>query len=257
MKHLLIASCVLLALSATAASAAGINLTWSTGTVGCWPEKVTSVMTWSCGNETDGPWTFVASFKMDAAKTDFIGISAILGGQSTPTDLPDWWQVYNAGSCRRTSVTTSADFTAAAKTVCKDPFAGAATGGITAWYTAAYPPPSPIIVPAPSRFRMKVAFTMATSKTLSATSEWYAFRGMIDAAHTTVTQPLCSGCATTMYLDLSEIGVIGSNSSYKITAPHTNTCIAWQALQTDYQFCNLAGTPVRNNTWGQVKGLYR
>jgi hypothetical protein len=255
LKRLLLATCVLLALTETAAHAAGINLTWSTGTVGCYVEKLTQLATWSCGNDTDGPWTFVASFKMDAAKTDFLGISAVVDGQSSSASLPDWWQFYNAGACRQTSLTTSADFTAAMKALCRDPFAGAATGGIGAWQTALYPPPPPLNVPLPNMCRLKVTYLLTTAKSLAATYEWYAFRATIDAVHTSATQPLCSGCTTPMCLLLNQITVLGSSSSYSIYLPRANNLITWQS--SDPYVCAHLSTPAHNHTWGQVKSLYR
>ena len=255
MKRLLLASCVLLALAATTARAAGVNLTWSTGTVGCWPEKQTNFATWACSNDTDGPWTIVASFKMDAAKTDFLGIAAVVDGQSSSASLPDWWQFYNAGACRQASLTTSADFTAAAKTACRDPFAGAAAGGIGAWQTALYPPPPPLNVPLPNMCRLKVAYVLATAKSVPGTYELYAFRATIDAVHTSVTQPLCSGCSTPMCLVLNQIGIVGSSTSYKITSAKDNNVIYWQAR--DPYTCPVFSTSAGNHTWGQLKSLYR
>ena len=256
MKRMLLLTACLCVAAAPLAHAAGINLTWSTGTVGCWPEKLGSLATWSCDNETDGPWSFVASFKMDAAKTDFTGISVIIGGQAADPYLPNWWQVFNTGACRQNDLTLSADFTSALNLKCKDPFAGAATITSVQFQTAAFPPPPPLNVPLPSRFRLKVLIQLPTPKSLAAATEWYALRGTVDAGHTTVAQPLCSGCASTVYLGLVEIGVVGSSSSYKITQPLNSPCIGWQSWGDDF-LCRNAATPVRNPTWGLVRTLYR
>ena len=254
MKKVLLLSGILLALTASVTLAAGVNLTWSSGTNGCWTEKLTSLTTWTCDNEFDGPWMFVGSFKMDANKTDFAGISAIVDGQSSSPSLPDWWQFFNAGSCRSNSLIASAAFNVGfLKTLCKDPFAGAANGGIGAWQTALYPPPTPLNAPAPNRLRLKVAYVLTASKSLPASQEWYAFWAQFDANHTSDTAPLCGGCLTPVALVLNEVGVVGTTSSYKIIAPKDNNTIYWQAADPI-----LGGaTPARNTTWGEVKSLYR
>ena len=256
MKRSCIAAIVLTATTASLAQAVGINLTWSTGTVGCWPEKHTSLATWSCGNETDGPWTFVASFKMDAAKTDFTGVKVTIGGQAADAHLPDWWQLTNPGACRQNDLTLSADFTSALNQGCKDPFAGAATVTSVQFWTSLFPPPPPLNVPLPSRFSLRVVVQLPAPKSLSAANEWYALRGTVDAGHTTVTQPVCSGCASTVYLGLVQVGVLGSTSSYAISTHLNNLCIGWQSWG-DASLCQNSATPARNPTWGLIKTLYR
>ena len=253
MKRLLFTSLVWVAVTAPAAHAAGINLTWSTGTVGCWPEKQISLMTWACNNETDGPWTFVASFRMDAAKPDFRGISVFLDGGSASALLPDWWEFYNQGACRATSLTVSADFSAAMKTTCQDPYGDPTTTSIE-WWTAFFPPPVPQNVPSPREFWLKATFLLPATKSLPASSEWYAFRATIDAAHTTATNPVCGGCFVPACMSLKELRVLGAaNNDYVLTKPWSNDCICWQAFDPILCFA----TPALNHTWGQLKSLYR
>ena len=250
----LLTMCLLLVLGASAAFASGINLTWSTGTGGCWPEKLLPLQTWTCDNEFDGPWMFVGSFKSDTAKADFSGISAILDVQSASVNLPDWWQFFNGGACRSTSLIASAAFNVGfLKATCKDPFGGQAQGGIGAWQTALYPPPEPLNVPAANWGRLKVAYVLVSSKNLPSTYEWYAFWAQFDPIHTSDTSPVCAGCSTPVTLVLNEIAMVGTVTTDIYTNKRDNNCIAWQAA--DPTLCGL--TPTRNRTWGQVKSLYR
>ena len=251
---------LLLVFGATSARAAGgVNLNWSNGlsgaTLACYSEAGRSepLATWSCDTDAGGPWNLVASFRVSADMPDFLGLSGVIDGQSAAAALPDWWQLYNQGSCRETSLYASAGFTVGFQHVaCRDPFSGHAEGGINVWQTQAYPPPAPLNVPIPSRFRLKVTFVLPQPKSLSASNEWLGFWAQLDDSHTVPSRGgVCTGCQVPLTLVLTEMRVYGQASSETLVSPLANACIFWQSNAVD---CYVA---TRIRTWGQIKSLYR
>ena len=255
MKRMLLLCGALMILGASAASAAqGVNLAWGAG---CWGNNPVNLETFACNANDDvaGPSIMTASFQLGADLPQWLTLSAIIDGQSQTGTLPDWWQVFNSGSCRASSLTATANFSLAPKGQCTDPWKGSGTGGIGAWQTAAYPPPAPLNVPVGNRTRAKVAFALTTSKTLTASVNYYAVALYVDYANTVAPATICAGCSTPVTFVLNEIQLLpesGLSNAVTITNALDNQCIFWQSNAVD---CSLV--PARNRTWGAVKSLYR
>ena len=239
----------------------GVNLTWSNGDSlhDCWSgaNGHQLLATWACDTDAAGPWTLVGSFRLWEDMPQFLVISATLDAQSVSANLPDWWQVWNPGSCRQSSLTVSSDFRSGYSTAtCHDPLGGKGSGGIGAWQTTLYPPPAPLNVPRLNRWRLKCAWALQTSRLLSATYEWYAFSATFDAAHTATELPLCGGCDVPVSIVLNEIQLLpetGLATAETLTEALDNSCVYWQAA--DPSIC--PHVAVRARTWGQLKSLYR
>ncbi len=253
MKKTLLFCGVLMLIGASAAFAVapGLNIGWTTDG-GCWPESGTALKTFACTSNS-GSAVMVASFAIGSDMADFTALGAILDGQSETASLPDWWQLFNTGSCRSTSLTCSADFTGSPQTACTDPFLGAATGAIAAYQTQLFPPPSPLNVPAANRLRIKAASLLTSNVALTNGVEYYGCRLTVNFAKTVGT-PACAGCGTAVTLVLNEIQVTPTLqvNTVHLYNPITNQCLQWQGTTVD---CALV--PARNRTWGEVKSLYR
>ena len=250
MKKLLLSG-ILLALTASVALAGSFNLNYGGG---CWSDgtPLTS-KTFACNTNT-GNVQFTASFIPLVAKTDWLGVTVILDGASNSgVNLPDWWQFFNTGACRSASLSVSGDFTGSPGVGCVDPFSGLAAGGIAAYQTTLYPPPFPLNVPPPNRFRLKVGLGITTNISIPGDgTEYYAVRGTINYGKTVGT-PACAGCLVPLTMILEEIGSTGEASGVeKITTPAANQCLSWQVGGP-----SCLETPAVNSTWGQVKSLYR
>ena len=250
MKKLLFSG-TLLVLTTSAALAGTLNLNYGGG---CWSDGTPlAAKTFACDTNT-GNVQFTASFIPTVAKTDWLGMMAILDGTTWPgVGLPDWWQLSNTGACRSAALSVSGDFTSAPQIGCVDPFQGQAQGGIAAYQTTLYPPPFPINVPPPNRFRLKVGLGMMTNISIPGDgTEYYAFRGTINYTKTIGTGA-CGGCSTPLAMVLTEIGSTGEASGVEyIMMPASNNCLAWQPGPAG---CYIV--PARATTWGQVKSLYR
>lgn len=242
---------MLIGASAAFAVAPGVNIGWAANG-SCWPEGGTALQTFACTSNT-GVNVFTGSFAIGSDMPDFQGMAAILDGQSESASLPDWWQLSNTGSCRAAALSVSADFTASPQTSCTDIFGGSGVGGIAAYQTELFPPPSPLNVPAPNRLRLKVGFVLATSVALTNGVEYYGFRATINNSKSVGTGA-CAGCATAVTMVLNEVQ---ATPTLQVNTVHlynaiNNQCIQWQSAAV-----NCALVPTRNRTWGEVKSLYR
>ncbi len=251
MKKLLLSG-ILLALTASVALAGTLNVNYGTG---CWSDGTPlAAKTFACNSNSGASTIITASFIPAVAYPDWVGITAILDGHTlTGVDLPAWWQLYNTGACRATSLSTSADFTTAPMVTCVDPFGGLAQGGIGAYQTTLYPPPFPLNVPPTNRFRLKVAYGITSEYALPADgTEYYGFRATINNAKTVGTGS-CAGCSTPLTIVLEEVVSTSLvNGKEIITLPAGNNCLTWQSGGP-----GCLETPAVNSTWGQVKSLYR
>ncbi len=249
MKKLLLVG-ALLALSASAATAGGVNFAWGTG---CWIENPVNAKTFACDVNT-GNASFTGSFLCSVAHPNFVGIEVVVDGQTAGATLPDWWQLFNVNACRQTALSTSADFTSALG-MCTDPWLGLAQGGVAAWQTQLFPPPFPLNAPAANVCRLKVAYALADPNPLQPNIEYYAFRATIQYAKTVGTGA-CAGCTVPMTFVLNQIkaaeNVVSPTSVEVMTTALSNQCLNWQSGGP-----GCGAVPTRNTTWGQVKGLYR
>jgi len=255
MKRLLLLCGALLILAAPAAfAAAGLNFTWSPSNACQNPQVVNQ--TFVCDNN-DGAYIMVGSFMPGVAATQFYGIEVVIDGQSDGGDMPAWWQSFNDGSCRINSFQPSAAFTAGGG--CSKLWSASPTGGLGAWQTNAYPPPSGN-VPDPNRVRIKLAYVMGSATlALNTAKEYTAFQLNMDT-NNTIDDPgnsivACAGCTVPVTLVLNQVNALdaASGGSFEsITAPLTNRCITWQSSTVA-----CATVPTRNRTWGEIKSLYK
>lgn len=244
MKKLLL--CCVFLLAASVAFAGGINVAWGPG---CWVDNPVNLKTFACDVNL-GNASFTGSFAASRDIPDFVGIEVVVDLQSDATALPDWWQLFNAGACRQTSLSTSADFTAAPGG-CIDPWNGLAGGGIAAYQDALFPPPPPFPMPPPNRARLKVAYAVADISPVLAGVEYYGFRATVNYQKTIGTGA-CAGCQGGVWICLNEIKAAGILGAERLYNPIVNSHLTWNRPWEP-----VAPTPAGNVTWGQVKGLYR
>jgi len=117
-------ACVLVLLAlASSAHASGVALRWGS----C---EGTSNRNFACDRGT-GAELLVGSFSPPSGIEHLSGMEVILRITSADGRVPNWWQMYASGSCRRTSV--QAAFDVSDQVECDDPWSGQATGGIALW----------------------------------------------------------------------------------------------------------------------------
>ena len=246
MKKTILLCGALLALTASVASAAGVNFAW----LNCYGEgTVVQNRNFACTSNT-GTNLAVGSFISPAGTTAISGNEVVIDLQSQTATLPLWWSLKSATGCRPTSL--SVNFVAnAANGVCVDEFQGGGAGGIGA-YTVGYGGN-------PARARLVMAIATAAPAPLDADVEYFAFNMLINNAKTVGTGA-CTGCLTPVCIVLNSIkltqGVgIGDYVLSQPGAPGSNF-ITWQGGAVGDGGCP-AATPAKNATWGTVKSLYR
>src|SRR4249920_794918 len=109
MKKALMLCAGLLAPTATAAHAAGVNLSWDNCGAGGAQDK-----TFACGSST-GSAIFVASVIAPSGISRWTSFETEIQLESNTSTLPLWWQLRNqvgqSGQCRNGALSTSQDFT--------------------------------------------------------------------------------------------------------------------------------------------------
>ncbi len=281
-RTLLLATIVALGLAARAGADPGGNISWDH----CWPEGGTAFKYYACTPD-DGYEELVGSFSLAAPLPLFCGVEATLDGHTADHGmLPQWWQLWNNGACRMTSLSVSFDFAAEPHVACSDPWQGASVGGgIGAFWTAWFPPPYPYNAPPSDQFRLKVAGASVEGFDLQPGVEYYAFRLRI--MHTKSTELACTGCDKGLCMNLTYMGLysnagIDARVQYFYTSyfpPYTATpsqprnpgVVSWQCATGSWSYAagpppavTFGCTPIanctvaaQNRTWGSIKALYR
>src|SRR5438552_11145935 len=105
MKKMALISIIALTFGPSAAHAAGINLSWTDcGIFG------TLNRTFACASNA-GSNTLVVSYEPNAVMSNMVGNDVRIDLQSADaTTLNNWWQLFNAGSCRSTQPTINVLF---------------------------------------------------------------------------------------------------------------------------------------------------
>ncbi len=258
-----------LLVAAPAARAGGVNFAWGD----CFTTGASIYKHFACDTNVSSPVAVaVASFQLAYHQPSFVGIEGIVDLLSNSATMPDWWQLFNPGSCRQTALTVSADFRFFPDGPCVDPWGGLALGGIAGYQTMTTIPADPLY--APNYTRLKVAFALVDAAPLSADTEYYAFAVRIDGTRT-VGAGACGGCDVPVCLGLSEIKAAENTGPYeRLVTPIQNQFIGWQCAQTTPGLVRVGAniwnvpvacappgipcaTPARNRTWGSIKALYR
>jgi hypothetical protein len=249
MRKLYFAVFVLLALSASAAHAAGgVCLRWNK----CYSEAGAAVNeSFACDADAGGH-LLVGSFYPPFAVNQVTRISAVVDMASASASLPAWWLF---GSCRLGSlgVNTTAD---PSNLACEDWSAGLGSATLTSYTVNTH---------GPNTARIAVTATLPGTSTqdLSAFLDYFAFNVTLDNLNT-VSGSACGGCATPVCIVLNSVNVL-----YSAAAPLTMTTpangidshyVTWQGggapVVGAVTGCP-AATPTRNASWGSVKSLYR
>ncbi len=240
MKKALLLCGALLAVSASVASAAGLNLSWTTcGAAGLANKN------FACTSNT-GSNVMVASYVAPAGTEGITGMEAVIDLQSAAATLPAWWQFKNVGACRQTALSALP-----AGAACDgDYWAGQASGGITAYITP--------YATAANRARLLIIYAVPSTLAapVDADVEYFAFTATVSNAKTVGTGS-CAGCADPVCIVLNEIKLtqgVGIGD-FRIQNPADRNYVSWQGGVVAGG-CP-AATPARNATWGSVKSLYR
>jgi len=248
MKKSLLLVAALLACTASAASAGGINLAWND----CYGGGGVVNRPFAC-NTNVGSNDLYVSFDPPEEIPDVNGSNPIIDLTSSQTYpptplLPQWWQFKNFGSCRQTSLSAISATTG----TCPDTWAGAGVAGIAAYITTNQVPSMPL-----NRARIlgSISVPMVAAQSVHPGTEYFCLLIRINNAKTVGTN--CTGCAEPVCLVLMEV-LLTSNQSgdFRITNQLESNYVVWQGGAIGGVGCPGA-TPTINRTWGQLKASYR
>lgn len=256
MKKAILLCGMLLALTATVASAAGVNLNWGA----CYGDgPVTGNRNFAC-NTNVGSNPMVASYVLPHDVLAVSGNEIVVDLAASAPTLPAWWQLFTAGNCRAGASLTGNVIYGGPGVGCTDYWAGAGAGGVAAYKIGLY---------GPNTGRMILAFAVPASSISSQAGGVEYFSCNIGVTNAkTVGSTGCAGCQTQVCLVLNSIKVTtptplaGTDVVLTGGADAANSnFITWQGATVN-PTTNLgtgcpAATPTHNATWGSVKALYR
>ncbi len=238
-KTTLLLAGALLTITASIASAQGLNLAWND--CGGPNNKV-----FACNSNTATAHKLVGSYFAPVGLNQLSGNEVVLDLQSASATLPAWWNVRGTGQCRNGQLTANVGGSAGCP---QDFWAGNGAGGIGAYNVG---------FGGANRARLVMAFAVPADFVgpVADGIENYAFTINIGNSKT-VGSPACAGCADPVCLVLNSINLtqpVGVGN-FKLTNPATSNFAAWQGG-------NVSGgcpgsVPTKNATWGSVKSLYR
>ncbi len=240
MKKAILLCSALLAITASVASAQGLNLAWND--CGGVANKV-----FACNSNTAAAHKLTGSYFAPLGLNAMTGNETVIDLQSAGATLPAWWLVRGTGQCRNGALTANVG---GPLTCANDFWAGNGAGGIGA-YNVGYGG-------APNRARLTMAFAVPADFVgpVADGVETYAFTVQI-ANTKTVGTGLCAGCAEPVCIVLNSIKLtqgVGVGD-FKLSNPADRNYVTWQGGVVAGG-CPQA-TPAKNATWGSVKSLYR
>jgi hypothetical protein len=256
MKKLLVLTSALLVLSASIASAQGINLAWRNCiAVTSGALSAQANVTYACDASATGPFRLVSSFFAPANLNHFVGIQAVLDIQTADATLPDFWKL-GVGECREGAFGFPIPLLNVGNTTtCRNPWAGGQTGGGYTYLTG---------FESPARARVLLAFARDTETSLTLGQQYIATMSSLDMfKDTDVGDGECVGCAVPACLVLNSVELFQTAGQtppdqdiYVMNTQATRRYVTWQGGAVPGGGCP-AATPTRNATWGSVKSLYR
>ena len=233
--------CALLLATATAASAAGLNLRWQA----CAGDAGTQNRTFACTNNT-GTSVMVGSFVLDADLPQVNGDELVVDLASAGPTLADWWKFVGAGTCRQLSLSIAAQDGAA----CPDMFSLAGSMNIAAYQMGLHGPNS-------ARILCVNAVQAAAVADLLGSQEYGIAKWTFNHQKSVGTGS-CAGCQTPVCITFNSANITteGNLRNTKLTSEASlgSNYITWQGGGGTN--CP-AATPTKNATWGSVKSLYR
>jgi len=252
---------VLLLVLASSAHAAGIALRWGT----C---DGTANRSFACDKST-GTEVLVGSFDPPSGVSQLVGIEVILSIAAADGSLPSWWQMFEAGNCRRGSISTSFDVTD--QMDCEDAWNGSATGGMGA---AAQNRVSAYNVGNPNGIDLFLSAAVAPDQIQGVSSgrTYAAFKLVINHQKSTGGSA-CSGCDTPVCITLDAMRLVqpsrqsggsGSDGYGKTTPVYSDLTSGISGMGGQTQVATWQGGTAncgaglsKASTWSELKSRFK
>ena len=274
MKKLLIMTGALLALTASIASATGVDLNWNN----CLNNAARRVQdnTFVCGETSpgaaDGNLQQFSMYGSVRTGVNIVGVKswqADVDIQTASATLDPWWDMVGGG-CRQGSIGfVFVGFPSAEISGCNGGLMNASPAALGASNYIEGPAAPPAGAGGPNRARFSMLVSRTSGITAVGTTKYALFKATVDSRFTVLdpTDPQngdhqCAGCQDQACLVLNHVNVQtdpgastadGNNHYY---TQEIADFVTWQGGVIGGQGCP-AATPTKKATWGQVKSLYR
>lgn len=235
------------ALAAPPALAAGLNLRWND----CRPGSSRALYS-DCASDS-GAVEMVGSFVMPVSLQRVNGFDVVIDIEVCGPTLPDWWWMFDPGTCRETALSAEPR-PGPADTACAAVWGTRPVLGGIAWYRTHWTPGAP--TPAPNLVRIILAYgSEQMTANLTAGREYFAFRLRMGFERTTGPDA-CGGCGIPVRIVLNQITLsMDTGEQVPISDVDWNRLLLWQTDQEwGVPYCP---TPTRRETWGGIKTRYR
>ena len=241
---ILVASLLLLALTATVASAAaGVNLRWTS----CFGDGGASVRTFAC-NSNSGSNVLAASFELPSDLPQGFAVQVKIDLATSGTSLSDWWKFFNAGNCRQTSLSAAAQD----GTNCPDWSLGLASVSIAGYNEGTVGGPNTADI------NIANAVSLDQVQDLVAGQEYGVVRLTISNAKTVGTGS-CSGCTDAACVIVQSVDTFSAQDNGAVhilmdgpTNGTDSNYVTWQSATE----CPGGGAS-QSVTWGRIRSVLR
>ena len=224
--------------------AAGMNMAWTD----CAALGGTPNLAFACDTNA-GSHALVGTFVLPSAVDSVMGCEIVIDLVSQQATLPAWWELFFTGACRQPSLTIAAYDGDGA--TCADWARLRASMNIADYLV------SPVMTPAPNIARIKCvnAVQQVDAQSLVGDREYGGFQLEIDHQKT-VGSPSCADCGNPVCLVFNSLKVVTAGNRNDVFLASGTTAASniatWQGPGGNCQ-----AVPVRRETWGRVKALYR
>ncbi len=242
MKKILLVCTALLALSATAAAAADIQVAWND----CKIDGGAASKTSACTSDGGLAGRLVVSYTPTASIPDFVAIDGTIDLQDDIGPMPPWWDLKNVGACRQTAASIGINvFNLPNSFTCADTWDGGASAtGLFTGYALGYG--------APDRARAVFAIARGASNptAIAQGTNYFGWYWQIINVNTSS----CAGCSDPVAIWSPTMTLSGVSSVAPVVLSASpddgESCVSWNGGS-----CN--ATPTQATTWGKVKAMYR
>lgn len=257
MKKILTLAASLMVVTATAASAGGVNIGWGN----CFLGAGTSSLTNACALSTGSAGTAWVSVVPSVPMTQVVSATAVVDIQAGTPTTPAWWAV-QPGGCRGGAV--AMDFAATFDAIdCLSVFQATTDTNIPPALNSSVIGVANVLAGVGGPNRIRLISIGSVQPTLAATVDNVSEYAVVKLALSRVKSTggtACAGCNVGAAIVVNEIKLqqpLGQGDQRVVNAADRQGVTYESSAVGAVPAPSIGATPAQNRTWGAVKSLYR